>query len=316
MSFDWRRALTENWPYKVASLVLAVLLWLNVAAEEGGEFSLSTRVQVQVADSGWVAVSVRPTTVETVFRGRRGILYPQELPVVRQVIDSVTAPEMRLELSPRMVRGLDGDLNMNPVAVRPQTVEVRLEPRVSRKVAVAPRLQLSAARGFDLVPPLLLQPESVTVRGPESAVAGLDSITTERVSMEDLQRTVTREVQLERPAGTEKLSWSPTSILATVEVDSTAERTFAVAVAAAGAAADRVAVEPGSVRVVVRGPAGLVRSLSPSGVEARVVADSVPTGEASLPVEVVLPEGSPLRATAEPPRVRIRPSGPGEGGGT
>ena len=314
MSFDWRRAITENWPYKVASLVLAVLLWLNVAVEEGGEFSLSTRVQVQVADSGWVAVSVRPSTVETVFRGRRGIFYPQELPVVRQVIDSVTAPEMRLELSPRMVRGIDGDLNMNPVAVRPQTVEVRLEPRVSRKVAVAPRLQLSAAEGFDLVPPLLLQPESVTVRGPESAVADLDSLTTERVSMEDLQRTVTRELQLVGPAGTGRVSWSPTSILATVEVDSTAERTFAVPVAAAGAAAESVAVEPASVRVVVRGPGGLVRNLSPSGVEARVVADSVPAGEASLPVEVVLPEGTSLRATAEPPRVRVRPRGSGEDG--
>lgn len=315
MSFDWRRAITENWPYKAASLVLAVLLWLNVTAEQGGEFSLSTRVEVQVADSGWVAVAVRPPTVETVFRGRRGIFYPQELPVVRQVIDSVTASEMRIDLSPRMVEGIDGDLNMSPVTVRPQTVEVRLEPRVSRKVAVSPRLELSAAEGFDLVTPALLQPESVTVRGPESEVSDLDSIVTERVPMEDLQRTVTRELQLERPDGTEKVSWSPTSVLVTVEVDSTAARSFAVPVAPVGVAAEGVSVEPSSVRVTVRGPAGLVGSLSPASVEARVVVDSLPAGEVSLPVEVVLPARSPLRATAEPPRVRLAPRRSGGSGG-
>lgn len=313
MKFDWRRAVTENWPYKLASLVLAVLLWLNVTAEEGGEFSLTTRVEVAVADSGWVAVAVQPSSVETVFRGRRGILFPGQMPVLRQVIDSVTAPEMRLDVSPRMVSGLDGDLNLDPIAVRPQTVEVRLEPRVSRRVAVAPRLDLSAADGFDVVPPVVLQPESVTVRGPESELAGLDSVATEAAAMEDLRRTVTRELQLEPPRGLEKVTWSPRTILATVEVDSTAERSFVVRLAPEGDAASTVDVVPDSVRIVVRGAAGLVGSLPVASVRARVLVDVRPGEETSLPVEVSLPEGSPLRTEAEPPRATVRPRGDARG---
>lgn len=315
---DWRSALTDNWPYKVASLVLAVLLWLNVTAEEGGEFSLPTEVRVEVADSGWVAVSVEPGTVETVFRGRRGIFFPGELPVVRQVIDTVTAPQMRLDLTPRMVTGIDGDVNLNPVALRPQTVEVGLEPLVSRTVAVVPRLELSAADGFSLVPPVLMQPESVTVRGPESAVASLDSVVTERAALEDLQRTVTRELRLALPTGLEQVSWSPTTILATVEVDSTARRTLVLPLTVGGDAGSEVAAGIDSVRVTVTGAAALVRSLPVGAVRAVLVVDSVPSGEVSLPVEVQLPDRSPLRAAAEPSRVTVRPidraPGAGEGG--
>lgn len=312
---DWRSTIADNWPYKVASLVLALLLWLNVTAEEGGEFSLPTEVRVEVADSGWVAVGVEPRTVETVFRGRRGILYPGELPVVRQVIDTVTASRMRLELSPRMVSGMDGDVNLNPVAVRPQTVEVQLEPLVSRKVAVAPRLEMSAAQGYALVPPVVLQPESVTVRGPESAVASLDTVETERAALEDLRRTVTRELQLEVPPPLEQVSWSPRTILATVEVDTASRRVLALRLSVTGNAADGVVAEPDSVRVTVHGAAALVRDLPAESVRPRIVVDRVPSGEASVEVEVVLPEGSPLRATAEPSSVTVRPRAPGAGGG-
>lgn len=304
---DWRSALTRNWPYKVASLVLALLLWLNVTAEEGGEFSLRTEVRVEVADSGWVATTVRPRYVETVFRGPRGILYPANLPYVRQVIDSVTADEMRLELSPRMVEGLDGEMKLNPVAVRPQTVEVLLEPRVERKVAVAPRLTLDAAEGFAVVPPVVLQPESVTVRGPESEIAALDSVRTEPASLEDLRRTVTRELQLVPPSDSGRIGLSPTTILATVEVDTAAERTVAVPLEVEGTAGPRVETSTDSVLVQLQGAAGLLQRITVGSVHARVVVDSVPPAEASLPVEVELPAGSPLRALADPQRVTVRP---------
>lgn len=304
---DWRSALTRNWPYKVASLVLALLLWLNVTAEEGGEFSLRTEVRVEVADSGWVATTVRPRYVETVFRGPRGILYPAELPYVRQVIDSVTADEMRLELSPRMVEGLEGEMKLNPVAVRPQTVEVLLEPRVERKVAVAPRLTLDAAEGFALVPPVVLQPESVTVRGPESEISRLDSVRTEPAALEDLRRTVTRELQLVPPADSGRISLSPTTILATVEVDTAGERTLALPLEVEGEAASQVEASADSVLVQLHGSVGLLQRISAGSLHARVVVDSLPPGEASVPVEVELPAGSPLQALADPQRVTVRP---------
>ena len=307
---DWRGALVENWPYKIAALVLAVLLWLNVSAEQGDEFPLATAVQVEVQDTTWVAVEVNPSRVTTTFRGQRGLFLPED-PVIRQVIDSVTGPVMEIEVSPRMVRGFDRELNLSPVSVRPQTVEVRLEPRVTRRLPVEPRLELSAGSGYAVLRPVLLQPDSVTVRGAESEVGSLSSFPTEEASLEDLRRTVTRELQLRSPAGLENIGWEPASIMATVEVDSLAERTVRRPLAVRGARAAGAAVTPDSVTVRLRGPSSVVRPLEASAVSAHVRVDSLPGGEAAVPVQVELGRVRQVTAVAEPARATVRPRGEG-----
>lgn len=304
---DWRAALVENWPYKIAALVLAILLWLNVSAEQGEEFPLWTTVQVEVRDTSWVAVEVDPTRVETTFRGQRGLFLPAQSPVIRHVVDSVTGPVMEIDLSPRMVRGFDRELNLSAVSVRPQTVEVRLEPRVARRLPVEPRLALSAGSGHAVLRPVLLQPDSVTVRGADSEVSSLASFPTEEASLEDLRRTVTRELQLRPPQGLENITWDPATIMATVEVDSLAERTVRRPLGVQGPMADRVIVAPDSVSVRLRGPSSRVGPLEPSAVSAHVVVDSVPEGESSLAIRVQVARVEQVTAVTDPGRATVRP---------
>lgn len=302
---DWRAALVDNWPYKIAALLLAVLLWLNVSAEQGEEFPLTTGVQIEVRDTAWVAVEVNPSSVTTSFRGQRGIFQPQS-PVIRHVVDSVSGPLMEIELSPSMVRGFDREMNLTPVSVRPQTVEVRLEPRTSRRLPVEPRLEMSAGPGHAVLRPVLLQPDSVTVRGPESEVTSLSGFPTEVASLEDLRRTVTRELQLEPPAGLENLVWEPATIMATVEVDSLVERSLRRPLGVRGDAADRVVVEPDSVTVRLRGPSSTVRPLDPASVTAHVQVDALPEGEATARVQLEVAQARQVTAVAQPSRATVR----------
>lgn len=307
---DWRAALVDNWPYKIAALVLAVLLWLNVSAEQSDDFALPTAVQIEVRDTAWAAVEVNPSRVTTTFRGQRGIFQPRE-PLIRHVIDSVTGPVMEIEISPQMVRGFDRETNLSPVAVRPQTVEVRLEPRVSRRLPVEPRLEMSAGSGYAVLRPVLLQPESVTVRGAESEVTSLAGFPTEQASLEDLQRTVTRELQLRPPEGLENLDWEPATIMATVEVDSLVERSLRRPLGVRGDAVDRVVVAPDSVTVRLRGPSSAVRGLEPSAVSVHARVDSVPQEEGTVPVRVEIERNRQVTAVAEPAAATVRPREPG-----
>lgn len=309
---DWRGVVTENWPYKLAAVVLALLLWLNVTAEERQEFPVATEVQVELQDEEWVVVDVIPDQVRTVFQGRRGLVMPR-MPVIRQVVDSVTGPRMELSLSPRMVRGYDQELNLRPVAVRPSAVELRLEPRISRRVPVEPRLDLSAAAGFSVLRPVLLQPDTVTLRGAESEVSSVQAIPTEEATLEDLRRTVTRELQLRPPEGLQHLEWSPERIVATVEVDSIVERSVRRPVALRGEAADAVLADRDSVEVTLRGPGREVSRLSADRIRAFVSVDSLPPTPGGHPVELEIPEGLQVTAAAEPSRLTLRPRGAGGG---
>lgn len=310
---DWRATLLENWPYKIAALVLALLLWLNVTGEERQEFPVPTDVQVEVQDPDWVLVEVDPEQVRAIFQGRRGPIMPR-MPVIRHVVDSVPGPRMDISLDPRMVRGYDRELDLRPTGIRPQSVQLRLEPRVSRKVAVELRLGLSAAPGYAVVRPVLLQPDSVTLRGAESEVASLEAMPTEEAALEELRRTVTRELQLRPPEGLRNVTWDPEAVLATVEVDSLVERSVVRPVRLRGPAAGSVTIGRDSVRVRLRGPSQLVRRLSPERVRAFVDVESVPPGPLRLPVRVEVATAAQITSDADPPDVPVRPRGAVEGG--
>lgn len=308
---DWRGILLENWPYKLAALVLAILLWFNVAAEKRQEHLVPTRLDLAVQDTGWVVVDA-PDRVQTTFQGRAGdiLSLPMNPPVIRRVIDSVTGPHMALELSPGMV-SYDRDLKVTPVAIHPSRVEVGFDRRVSRRVPVAPRLDLSAADGFAVVGRVRLQPESVTVRGAESVVTTIDSLPTESVSMGDLDRAVTRELRVRPPSGATGVTVEPGTILATVSVDSLVEAGLTVPLELRGPAAGGAHASIDSIAVALRGARPTVRSLDPSAVRAYVTVDSLPAGGVSLPVQVEIPAGIQVTATPAPPDVTVRGAGDG-----
>lgn len=310
---DWRSVVLENWPYKLAAAVLALLLWLNVTAEERQEFPVPTDVQVELRDPGWVLIEVVPEQVRTVFQGLRGPVMPR-MPVIRHVVDSVTGPQMEIELTPEMVRGYDRELDLRPIGVRPQNVELRLERRVSARVPVEPRLRLRPAPGFSVVRPVLLQPDSVTLRGAESEVASVGAVQTEEAALEELRRTVTRELQVQPPEGLSHLDWEPGTVLATVEVDSLVERSLDRPLDVRGPAAGAVSLSSESVRVLLRGLRQDVRGVEPGSVRAYVLVDEVPDDSDRQPVRVEFPEGLQLTADPRPSEVTVRPAA-AEGGG-
>ncbi len=310
---DWYGFLTRNWPYKLAALFLAVLLWLNVTAETADDFPLTTDVRVETRDTAWVVTAVEPPQVQTVFRGRRPTFMPSERPVIRRLIDTVAAPRMQLDLSASSVRGFAPELDLTPISVQPGAVEVELERRTARRVAVRPDLELTAADGFTVIRPVLLQPDSVLVSGPRSRVEGLAAFGTRQVQLEDLRSTVSRQLDLRPPAGVDQLEWDPPQIMATVQVDSLVRRDVARPLEVRGAAAGRVRVMPDSVQVRIHGAARLVRAMEPDRLEASVEVDSVPAGEQTVEVTVEAAAGERVTLEARPPRALVRP--PGGGGG-
>jgi hypothetical protein len=276
-----------------------------------------TRLEFVVTDTSWVVVDV-PTEATTNFQGRRSdisrlILDP---PRLRYVIDSVTAPVMRILLQPDMV-AYDRELSVRPTDVRPSAVELLFEPRVTREVRVDPLIEASPASGFVIVGVPDLDPPRVTVRGSRSEVEALASVPTERLSLRGVSRTETRRLALQLPSEPTSLSVRPPSVLATIEVDSLVERTFEVPLRVTGSAAEGVRLERDRVLVVVRGAARRVRSLTAAALAATVRVDRRPDGPTVLPVRIIVEEGAGVAAIPEPPRVSVAPlpEGPEEPGG-
>ncbi len=300
---DWRAAFLTNWPFKLSALMLSLLLWFNVSAEEQRQDQpVRTRLEIDVADSGWVAVEV-PDEVTAIFAGRSGDMFALfNQPVVRKVIESVEDSVMSLRLSPSDV-AYDRSLSVRPIAVSPSEVELRFEPLVTRRVPVTIDLSATTVEGFVTYAPIV-QPESVTVRGAQSEVNGISHLDTP-VRLGSVQRASTRQVPVPLPAGLSTVTVEPAQVLVTVEVDAVIERRLAVRVEPQGPGAMGMRVTPATVMAVLRGGRTQVERLSASDVQAVVVVAGASQARRSLPVAIRLPAGLTVTASSDPPRVQV-----------
>ena len=306
---NWESLFRDHWLYKVTAIFIVFLLWLDLTAGERQSQEIVTRLFVDVQDSAWVLLDA-PDEVVTTFQGRNRDLLAviSDDPELRLGIREVSGPVMRVALDPDQV-SFDRELGVRATLVVPTAVELRLEQLAERRVPVVPDLVTVPAMGFTVLRPLLVEPDSVTISGGASQIESIRQVVTRRVSLDELQHAVMRDVPLELPAGVRGVEIDPPSVLVTVPVDSLVVKQVRLPIRVAGAAAASVRVQPDSVDVVVRGAAAAVRRQLQAVTRATVQVDAVPAGPILVPVVVELSAGGFVSVSPRPAEVTVRPEG-------
>jgi YbbR domain-containing protein len=171
---------TRNWALKLASLVLAFLLWSVVRAEAPNRVTVpAVPIEVANRDAGWVlAGAPDPPRVDVVIIGpvrelvRLAVEQPRIVVPIDQVADSVVVRQ----IDPRWVR-LRGNFDRTRIEdVRPASVRLRFEPLISRLIPVAVRTAGELSPELELAGPLLAEPAAVRVNGPAGRLERIDSL--------------------------------------------------------------------------------------------------------------------------------------------
>jgi YbbR domain-containing protein len=166
---------------KLLSLGLAVLLWMTVAGEEMVERVIRVPLELQQFPPGLETTGDVPTTVDVRVRGGSGVLSRVAAGDVVAVLDLRSArPGQRLfPVTPEQVRVPFG---VQVVQITPAAVAMAFEPSATRQVKVVPAVDGRPAPGY-VVGPMAVDPVSVEVVGPESAVRRATQAMTEPVSV-------------------------------------------------------------------------------------------------------------------------------------
>jgi YbbR domain-containing protein len=187
------------WPFrhlglKLASLGLAVLLWLTVSGEETVERGLRVPLELQQFPSGLEIQGEAPSTVDVRVRGTSGALSRVSPGDVVAVIDLHAArPGNRLfPLTPELVHAPFG---VEVVQVVPATIALAFEPSVTRELPVVVSTQGEPAPGYALGK-VTVTPQHVEIVGPESAVKRAREAITETISVADAHQSQTATVTI------------------------------------------------------------------------------------------------------------------------
>jgi len=186
------------WPFrhvglKLLSVTIAVLLWMVIAGEETVERGLRVPLELLQFPPGLELLGDVPTTADVRVRGVSGTLSRVSPGDIVAVLDLRGAREgQRLfHLTPEQVRVPFG---VEVVQVTPPTIAVVFEKYLSRNIPVRPAIDGRPAAGY-MVGKTTVEPPTVEIEGPESAVHRVSDALTEPVSvagaMKEVQETVT-----------------------------------------------------------------------------------------------------------------------------
>jgi YbbR domain-containing protein len=289
---------------KFLSVGVALGLWFTVAGERTVERMLLVPLELINPPEQLVLVESPPGSVEVRVRGAAGRLSQLSASEIVAMIDLSLAKEGRMyaHLTPSQVRAPVG---IEVVDVKPGSVPLKFEKQVSRPVPVLPPIEGEPAPGF-LAGEATVEPATVEVSGPESAMKRLKEVTTEPVSVSGLRSKVRQEVTIGLPDGSLRLA-SPGTVMVTVPIQQRAvDRLFTavpVRVRNAGPGVSTQTV-PAVVVVAVRGPKDAVEALRLVQVSASVDLAGLGPGRYNRPVRIDLAQDI-VAIRTEPATVQI-----------
>lgn len=197
---------------KLVSLLLAILLWLYVVANNVYVYPIEVPIRVVNIPPGKTLASEIPESATIRFRGKGTILFKAMLTMpysdiylrldLRRVDSTRTfrLPEYLSHSPGNFVISRGYNLEMVDL-VRPEEITVRLDSTISRIIPVFSKLQVTPAPGYTQVGPVRFSPDSIMVTGPAMQVSQIDSIPTERRNFEQLDTREEGAIALINPDG-------------------------------------------------------------------------------------------------------------------
>ena len=207
-----RAILFENLGLKLASIVLAFLLYAHVVTDQEREQVIQIPIAaVGLADT-LTSVGELPPRVAVKVRGKWKDLIRLSLTRPFLSIDlaavkpgkfrtSITAEDIsRRAIPPELAR----QISVTEV-LDPRSVDLTIEPKVTRSLPVRARIVGTPAPGYVLAHAPSVEPESVRVIGPAKLLQGIDTLYTVAVDITGEREKIQRQVALALPANVANL---------------------------------------------------------------------------------------------------------------
>jgi YbbR domain-containing protein len=173
----------ENWPPKVISIAMAILLLVfhRMSLLEERFFSAPLSVET---DSSLIPASPYPGMVRITLRGDANTIYPIQEDDIRAYVDLNKYMEPGTYRAPVQIRkyGTAVRTEALEISVDPLELVISLDERLAKTVSVQARFRGVVESGFELSS-YTLEPSHVAVEGPKSIAANVEKLSTEYIEL-------------------------------------------------------------------------------------------------------------------------------------
>ena len=193
-----RRVFIEDWMIKVIALFITVTLWLGVTGLRAPTTARLRSIPLNLRVSNDIEVTNSPVQeVDLVITGDKRRIDQLNLRdlVVSLDLSDAQAGERTVQITPENVT-VELPTGVRLDEIQPNKIAIKLEVVEERDIAVKVETEGGIPENYEIYSKNVV-PNTVRVRGPESFIKSLDSISTERINIENQQRDFTvRQVAL------------------------------------------------------------------------------------------------------------------------
>jgi hypothetical protein len=304
------KKLAHNWKLKVLAFALSLLLWVAVSADQVTTRTFRIPLEVDVQDDNWTLVATdAPTTVEVRLFGpvRELVDLAFDPPRIVLRVGRVDTSSQTFALEPGMVR-IPRAFSVSAHDVRPERVRLHFERVGERDVPVRVQVSREPRAPYQLAD-LNIAPATITIRGPNTALARVDTLRTEPIDLSREDALFQRQVSVQSP-GIPNVRLDTETVVVTGQVDREVERVIdAVPIAVPPG----VRLAPATVEMRLEGLRSVITAITQADLGVAIAADTLParipdTGVV-LPLRIErLPRG--VRGEIVPDTVRAFPNAP------
>ncbi len=191
-----RGLLFDNLGLKLAALLLALLVYLNVYLDRPAEMTMSFPIELRELGDSLSLAGPGPAPVQAHVRGTGKQLLRMRVtePPVKISLDGIGIGrfERQVSVEDLPLAGYDG-VEVDRV-IGPGVIDIGIERKVHRRLPAAPRVQGATAGGTLWTGTIQLDPDSVLVTGPRSAISRLDSVVLQPVYLGARRDTLRAQV--------------------------------------------------------------------------------------------------------------------------
>jgi hypothetical protein len=266
-----------------AAIFFAVLLWGYVHLSSNYEVDIDLPLEV-TAPAGFAVATELPARIHARFSGLGWRL---------MLMNIARKSSFKLDLSERDTKDITAgkffitkeDLansstlpsDVKLVKIVPDSLGIQFSREVTKRVPVDLRLDVTPASGYLVVGDPMIAPVQVTLKGSSVMLDSLRAFPTKILHAHNVRETFTKTIELSDSLKDEITSLSVNSITVKITVEAIAEQTFKdIPILVEAVPADRdLLINPGSIRITLRGGVDQLAKFDPQTIHAKVIYDGI-----------------------------------------
>lgn len=270
------RRIVHNPGLKLLALSLALLLWFHVATDREYEIDVPFAFSYLNLPDSLTLAETPPVGVDARLRGTGKLLLPTLWQKMRWPIDLSSTRKPGVVTFPLgnddvPLAGIEGVKVLDVIG--PDDLVLSIDRIGVKTVPVISNCAFESDQGHVCVGTEQLTPDSIQLTGPKTALFGVTSVFTRRISLTNLSAPVNRDVEL-LPPPVYGATLSPKKVHLSRMVETYVQREFpdCTVLVTSPDSPDTFGVSPAAVSVQVGGPESAMNRIAPESVSVGYVA--------------------------------------------